>query len=508
MRRRTGFPLVLAMTGMATIAACTPAPGGAPQGIPATPATLGVVNTLKGSLPTSGKVLLIETGTNEATLVTLENGKFTTSLKPGKYAVAMVDQNNQPTGLLIQNGASIFDLRADTDLGALSLDATARTLTTVSPLTTVAPLSTVAPYLVAARRTAGSSLDLTDMVSLRPEDTAATPKAIDVAKVLSSQYPDADGDLVPNFLDNDNNENGRFDNEEGLDLAGVRIEAALDASGVAELRGLRPIVFDNLKLDSGDLKGDGDSQPYTDRHVLAIHLGVSNSLAALITSVEAVSLPAFADGTIIPAAGGYNFPTGYPTAGTAWSASGYKLPLAEQGGNKLYSLWVQPKADPAPSVLQFKVTLRTGTVAYLTTRLFYVFNTPAKVTTINGAAVTYPIAPSAPGTRNNWLPIPSAATSITMQAKRPLTTAGGVPIFGMGVQAHIFYLNSAGVQIGGTITNPVPDTDFTKPLEFSLDRATYFPTTYASQTVAGYQVDFTVIGRHGDNTAEMFWLKN
>ncbi len=464
----------------------------------------GTVSGLSSShqimlLKADGTAVLADIGTD---------GSFSGSLSPGDWSVAALDADQQPVVLLVQNDATVFEISTDTSLGTLTVDLSSKVMSSTATLTAA---------LTVRRAGTDAPIDLSDMTSVDPTKHTNSDNGVTVSDVMGNGIADSDGDLVPDFLDNDSNQNGTFDNLEGLEPCKVVITQA-DATGigVSSFADVTCVLFDNLKLQASSLfDGDGSPLPHTDQHILTFHVGVPTALASLISSVVVTHRPAFAEGTISPAAGNYTFAS-YPTGGSNWSASSYALPAATDGnGNTAYCLWVTPASAPVPAVFRIRITLTNGTTADFTTRLMFVFNTPPKVTSIDDGTttttVTYPVSEGNAGTLTNPLTIGSGASTVTLTADRPIDKAGGVEICGMSVQAHIFYLNSSGAQINvTTVTSPlVVDSGTcasTTDLTLSLDTATYFPTTVASTAVAKYQIDFTVVAPNGDNSAEIFYL--
>ncbi len=449
----------------------------------------------------AARMLVWNATSNRSATVDVSAGAFNAGIDPGACAVAALDANNQPIGLLVQNGASVFTIAGDTGLGALTIDPVTGQMTSSATLT-------------AASR-GRAEANLADLTALDTDGTTTAGNGVDLSTVLSNGQGDTDGDLVPDLLDNDNNENGKFDTIEGMEICAPEL-APGTALPSGTLSGISCTVFDNLKLNATQIfNGDGDSKPFTDQHTLACHLGVPAALVSSIAAVTMDKLPAYADGNVAPAAGGWTFAS-YPTAGTAWSASGYLLPLASSpSGDPVYSIWVNAAADPKPAFYRFKVEFTSGAVVYFVTKLQFVFHTPPKVTSVtDGTAtttITYPLGASDRGAVGNPIAITGGATTLTLTSDRPLNVAGGVEVNGMDFQAHIFYLDSSGNQMNTTavITPRVPDTGPYTPavdLVLPLDIATYLPTTYGGTPVAKYQIDFTSVSPGGDNSADMLFF--
>lgn len=473
---------------------------------------LAITGTVVSSTDAS-KALILETSSSEVTVSEITDGSFSATVESGEYAIALLDDNNETVALLVQDGSSTFSIDASTDLGTVTVDSDTSVATSSATLTSASTS--------VSKAVASADIDLGDMKNLSSvenHDNGTT-----VSDVLSSGQADIDSDLVPNFLDNDNNEDGIYDNNQGLTLCPHKVvpsadpDSALLASIESALDDVTCLVFDNLKLQATALlNGDGDANPHTDEHFLAVHLGVPASLVASIDSVTMASLPSFADGTVSNAAGGWTFSTTYPTVGDAWSSTAHAVPHATNpSGDDEYSIWITPNGDPVPSLFIYQMNLTDGSIVYFATRLFYVFNTPAKVTAVADGATTttlsYPMTDGDAGTRTNPLSI-AGAGPLVLTADRPLESVGGLEVCGMGVQAHIFYLDATGTQLGtaAVMTTPTSDTGACNPavdLSLSLDLATYFPTTSGGTAIASYQVDFTVVGNNGDNTAEILYFR-
>lgn len=484
-------------------------------------------NTITGSISldnTSNYSVMALSDDNEATIVAVDdNGNFSISLADNNYSLALLDENNETEAILVQNNSTIFSINNNTSLGNLSVNLTNKTLTTTRTLS-----SSLVKGLYAA-----TSIDLTDLGSIdssNDNDTGVDFEDTELKDVDSDGDMDDDG--VPDFLDNDNNQNGIFDNNEGLQVCAIKIDTAnaTDNSGIGDLQETSCIVFDNLKLASTQLfNGDGDINPHTDNHILAMHIIVPQTLVSLIDTVEATSIPAFADSTVSSNAGGYTYDgttaqTTYPVTGSDWTdydpdgdGTGYSLPLStDPDGNDNYALWVSANDDPVPAIFQFKITLTNGVVAHLTTRLMYVFNTPPKVNTISddnsgSTTITYPASEGDAGTATNPITLDSTATTLTLTGTRPLTHAGGTTICGMNYIAHIFYYDASNNPINTTaiFSSSNPDTGIcssSTSVDIELDLATYFPTTYDGTAVAKYKVDFTSTGDNNDNSAEMLYF--
>jgi hypothetical protein len=467
--------------------------------------TASITGTVVASGINASKALLLEAEENAVTIADLSDSAFATEVAAGNYSIALLDDDNQTVALLVQNGESIFTVESDTDLGDLEVDASTSVMTSSKSLSGSS---------ATAKAATSADVDLTDLTALSIDDN---DNGIDVTAILTNGVGDTDSDLVPDFLDNDNNEDGIYDNNQGLELCAGRVDLidGEDADVADLLADVGCLVFDNLKLSATALfDGDGDALPHTDDHILAFHLTVPNALVSQIAMVEVAHMPAFADGTIENAMGGWTFAS-YPTVGDAWSAHSYALPHATSpDGEDQYSMWIRAASDPLPSTCIYKVTLSSGSVAYFATRLFFVFNTPAKVTVVDDGTTTttvsYPLSSGDAGTDSNPLTI-AGSGPVVLTADRPLVAAGGVEVCGMDVQAHIFYLDASGNQLntGAEMSPKTADSGICHPavdLALSLDLATYFPTTYGGSAVSSYQIDFTVVGQNGDNTAEIFYF--
>lgn len=468
----------------------------------------------------SYKVMALETSTNEATIIELdENGQFSESLDSGTYALSLMDEDNQTLALLVVNGSTIFTVDENTDFGSLTVDTDARTMTTSS-----------SANISAMKLLADNNLDLGDLSGLG--STEDHDNGVDLSDDTLGKG-DEDGDGVPDFLDNDINENGIYDSAEGFHLCAIKVipGETEEASVLSDLRDVDCLVFDNLKLAPENVfNGDGDLNPHTDFHNIAMHVTIPLALEPYVQSIEAVSVPAYANGTVYDAAGGWTYSNAdaqntYPSTGSSWSAydpdgdgTGYSLPLATSPDSELqYSMWLNPVGDPVPSLFTYKITTVNGTVAFLTTRLMFVFNTPPLVTKIEddlGAITTlsYPMSDGDSGTAPNPMTINSSATELILTADRPLDHAGGTEICGMQYQAHIFYYDASNTPINvvTVMSSAESDTGTCDPsvdLEMRLDLATYLPATYDSTSVAKYKVDFTVVGANGDNSSEAFYFK-
>lgn len=449
------------------------------------------------------KMLVLESVTNEAQVVDIEDSSFSATVDAGSYSLTLLDDDNSPVALLVQEGESIFTVDGETDVGTLSVDAETNTMSTTKSLTAAS-----------TSKALGTLVDLTDLLAV---DNVDLDNGLDVTTLLDSTDGDGDDDLVPDFLDNDNNEDGIYDINQGMTLCIAHVEAAADESStiLAALKDVACKVFDNLKLQSTDLlNGDGDILPHTDDHTLALHLQVPTVLVPSIARVTIVPVPSFADGTIAPLAGGWTAAS-YPTAGDAWSSHGHEIPHAtDPSGDDVYSLWINAADDPAPAIFVFRVTLSSGTVAEFVTRLAYVFNTPPKITQADdGSTITtlsYPRSDGDTGTRTHPIMIASSGT-LQLTAHRPLTHAGGVQVCGMTKTAHIFYLDASGNQLNTSAvqTTPVLDTDPCLPgttVTLAVDITTDLPSTYDGASVASYQIDFTFSGSQNDNAAEILYF--
>jgi hypothetical protein len=476
-------------------------------------------------LDTGSQILLLDSASGATTLAEIAGGSFSADVDSGSYSIALLDDDNQAIALLIQDNASTFAFSDDTDLGTLTYDADALTLESSSTLTAD---TSIAAALRRLDDSTSTDVDLTDLMGVNMAATG--DDSIDLDSLADSDNPDVDGDLVPNFLDNDNNGNGLYDSVEGIDLCRKDIYLAPgDSRGLDELEDIDCTVFDNLKLDSTVLyDSDGDVLPHTDEHLLALHVHVPASLVPYIVSVFAKNYPAYADGIVGTAAGGYSFAgtsamTTYPSG--AWSAvdtdsdgQGYDMPLATgPDGDDVFSLWVRPTTDPVPAIYHFRIVLTTGTTIELIAREQFIFNTPPKITSVTdgttNSTLAYPRSDGDAGTFTNPIAIDSAATTLTLTGDRPLSDAssGAMEICGMSINAHIFYLDSAGSQMNVTaaFTTGVIDSGAcvaTTDISHAIDIATNLPTTYDGTAVAKYKIDFTVTGEGGDNSAETLYF--
>jgi len=445
------------------------------------------------------RVLALNLDSNEVQLQDAPLGQVDLLLPAGDYALALLDANNSPMGLLVREG-SLLSVRSDLDLGRLELDRSTQIVTVEAGLG-VAWTSKLP--------------DLIDLVSVVMEESEDGDNGVDLA-ALQAQG-DADGDGVPNFLDNDSNANGLYDAIEGFHPCVLSYEVGDSNTGIGDLQESDCVVFDNLKLNSTQLfDGDGDVLPHTDNHIITYELTVPGTLVPNIVDVRVPMHPLFADGQIAPYAGGFAFSGPTPAVGSAWSADSYELHHAiDPGGDNVFTLWVDTTTDPAPAIFQFEVELVTGTIATFTTRLAYVFHTAPKVHTITdgvtAATPTYPMTPGDAGTSANPIVIAPSATAVTLYADRPLVQAGGVEVCGMDFQAHVFYLDAFGNQMN-TVADISPRVSDSSPclpgfdLPLVLDAATWFPATWNSQPVSDYKVDFTSVAHNGDNSAEFFWF--
>ncbi len=424
---------------------------------------------------------------------------MSTTISNGKYHVVLLDLDNSPIAMLVQNGSTTIDITANTNLGTLTLD--------------LANYQMTASSLPASDASKTTAIDLSDLVQVDPNDDG-TANSVNLNTLYGNTNADDDGDKVPDFFDNDSNDNGVFDSNEVKSSCLWHIDAvAGDDTNANLLKESCLVVFDNLKLNSGQIfgGGDGDSKPYTNQHILTMELQVPSALASRITSVKATKVPAFADGTISAAAGGFTLPS-YPTAGTAWSASSYALVKGTNlTSNNVYTIWISPATnkDPVPTVFHFEVVLDTGTTARVISRLMYVFNTPPLATNWDDGSGSTAISLATAGTSSaNPITFNPTGSTLTMTASRALSHAGGVDVRGMGLNAHIFYLRANGTQIntGAYITSALADTDYSNPLSLPLSIATDLPATYNSETVASYQIDVTAVGTNGDNSAELLYF--
>jgi|GEM_PF-2567170 len=482
--------------------------------------------TLQGSLSTSdsggARLVLLETSQNEVTVVTIQaDNTFSEDFSAGTYAIALVDEDNAVIAMLEQNGATIFDLSANTNLGSLSIDTETITMSTDSSLTQAASLSLL--QVASSEVTDFSSSDLNALDTVGDNDNG-----LDLAALTLTG--DVDGDLIPDFLDNDNNENGVFDKNEGFSPCAIKIEPAAGFSdGLADLQLVECKVFDNLKLEATELQiSDGDVRPFSLSHVITMHISVPTSLTSLIASVEAISFPAYVDGTIALDASGFIYAntstmTTYPTVSSNWldydsdsNGTGYNLPLASDSSGDVFSLWVNVVNDPLPALYQFKITLINGTVALITAKLNFVFNTPPRVTEITDGLATQAYTGNVNegdlGTLSNPFVLDAAATTLTLTADRPLMQNGGLEICRMNHNAHIFYYDAAGNAISEAALQTPQETDTglcdpATDLVHDIDVATYLPVVSSDGTpIALYKIDFTSVGENGDNSSEAFYF--
>lgn len=449
------------------------------------------------------RVLALNLADNEAILADAPLGRVDLELAEGDYALAILDANNSPMGLVVSGGTSL-SLRSEQgeplELGSLELDRSTQVVTPENALEAATEVKLP---------------DLVDLVSIVMEESEDGDNGLDLASLPNRG--DADGDGVPNFLDNDSNSNGIYDAIEGFSPCVLTYKIGDSNTGIGDLQESDCVVFDNLKLNSTQLlDGDGDLLPHTDNHVITYELTVPGTLVPNIVDVRVPMHPLFADGHIAPYAGGFAFSAPTPAAGTAWSADSHRLHHAiDPDGDNVFTLWVDTATDPAPALFQFEVELVTGTIATFTTRLAYVFNTAPKVHTITDGVTStlpsYPMASGDAGTQANPIVIDSAATAVTLYADRPLVQAGGVEVCGMDFQAHVFYLDSFGQQMN-TVADISPRVSDSSPclpgfdLPLVLDAATWFPSTWNAQPVSGYKIDFTSVALNGDNSAEFFWF--
>ncbi|HCP45528.1 MAG TPA: hypothetical protein DIU15_05780 [Deltaproteobacteria bacterium] len=469
-----------------------------------TPESLAkAISDLPGDPALGIRVLALNLADNSALLAEAPLGQVDLELEAGDYALAILDANNTPMGLVVSGGTSLplhSDLDEVLDLGRLELDRSTQ-------------LATAENALQGA--SSAKLPDLIDLVSIVMEESEDGDNGVDLAGLPARG--DSDGDGVPNFLDNDSNANGIYDAIEGFAPCLLTYELGTSNTGIGDLQESDCVVFDNLKLNSTQLlDGDGDLLPHTDSHIITYELTVPGTLVPNIVDVRVPMHPLFADGRIAPYAGGFSFTAPTPPAGSAWSGDAHRLHHAiDPDGDNVFTVWVDTTTDPAPALFQFEVELVTGTIATFTTRLAYVFNTAPKVHTITdgvtATAPTYPMTSGDPGTSSNPITIDPSATAVTLYADRPLVQAGGVEVCGMDFQAHVFYLDSLGQQMN-TVADISPRVSDSSPclpgfdLPLVLDTATWFPSTWGGLPVSGYKIDFTSVAPNGDNSAEFFWF--
>ncbi len=469
--------------------------------IDTTPGALLSDSSLAGNPELGLRVLALNRDTDGIILAEAPGGNFDLELPSGHYALAVLDGNNSPMGLLIDDHSS-FEVSANgqgsMDLGELELDRSTQIVTSSTSPASAADLP-----------------DLIDLISVVMEESEDGANGVDLGSL--SVVGDADGDAVPNFLDNDSNANGLYDSVEGFHPCVLTYSMGDSYSGIGDLQESDCVVFDNLKLDNTQLfAGDGDLRPHTDQHIVTYQLTVPSTLVPNVVDVRVPFHPLFANGQIATYAGGFTFTGATPAVGSAWSMDSHRLHHAiAPDGSDVYTLWVDTTTDPVPSIFQIEVELVTGTVATFTTRLAYVFNTPPRVHSItDGVTATtpsYPTTAGDPGTMFNPIVIDSLATSVVLTADRPLVLAGGAEVCGMDFQAHIFFLDAGGSQIN-TVAEFSPLVNDANPclpgfdLDLVLDTATWFPTTWSGRTVHGYKIDFTSVAHNGDNSAEFFWF--
>lgn len=464
------------------------------------------VNPLESMVGDPGlglRILALNLADNSVHLAELPEGQLDLELASGDYALAILDGNNTPLGLAVSGTTSVSlrsEAASEIALGRLELDRSTQIVTVENP-----------PVAVESR----ALPDLVDLVAIVMEESEDGANQVDLS-VLES-VGDADGDGVPNFLDNDSNANGLYDSVEGFHPCVLSYELGTSYTGIGDLQESDCVVFDNLKLNSTQLlQGDGDVLPHTDKHIITYQLTVPSTLVPNIVDVRVPMHPMFADGQVANYAGGFAFSSPTPAVGSAWSADSYKLHHAiDPNGDDVFTLWVDTTTDPAPAIFQFEVELVTGTVATFTTRLAYVFHTAPKVHTITDGVTSthpsYPMSSGDSGTSANPIVIDPSATAVTLYADRPLVQAGGAEICGMDFQAHIFYLDSSGHQMNtvADISPRVLDSSPCLPgfdLPLVMDTASWFPTTWSGLPVSGYKIDFTSVAHNGDNSAEFFWF--
>ena len=455
-------------------------------------------NTLTGTIPDAGGFTVAGISGEEVWMADVaSDGSFSLGLPDGDYSLALLDENLSPAALLVEDEQTVVEMAGDRALGSLSWSIDALTLTS------------------GASSARSDKLDLTDMVGITTEKHISGGSGHNLTHLSGDQ----DEDGVPDILDNDTNNNGLYDSVEGGGHCAVRIESLSDRPGdIPEdaWQGLKEVncsVFDNLKLDMTQLGGgDGDAMPQSDSHVLALHLAPPSALAPYIDSVEAVRFPAFADGTVSHDAGGWSF-TSYPTVGSSWAGSGYALPLASDPvGNDVYSIWVNPTTDPAPSLFQLRVTLTDGSTALLTPRMFFIFHTAPRISaltdSVGSTAMAFPMAEGDDGSSSNTI-VMDGSGSYTLTADRPLDRVGGSEICGMNVSAEIFYEDSAGSQMNVMAINTGSniDTGACDPsvdITVDIDGAD-LPASYDGSTIDAYRSALMVSAAHGDNAAAAMW---
>jgi len=456
----------------------------------------------------AGHALLVVDGPTSATWqVSLdEDGRFSETLPAGRYALALLDAAQRPVALYADGGETLHDLTGEVDLGVLEADTEARTLTATTS---------------GASRRRGGDLDLSDLSGVQTDKNKSGGNGVDVTTLAGSDG-DADGDGVPDFLDNDSNENGIYDTAEGRTTCTPRLASLSDDPDAVPqeaweaVRSAQCAFFDNLKLSATAVggSGDGDVLPHTAEHTLAAHYAAPDALLPYIDTVEVIALPGYADADVGRAAGGWSF-TDYPTAGDAWSDHGYEMPLATGPmGEKAHSIWIDTDGDPHPAIYQLAVTLTDGSVINYTTRVFFVFNTPPRLSAMADGTgdlpLGYPMVDGDLGSSSAPLPLDGSG-AYTIFAYRPLDAAGGSEICGMDVSAEIFYESASGSQLNTTVVNTprLPDTascDPTTAVSVDID-ADDLPETYNGTDVARYRIAVMVSGPAGDNAATNLWAQ-
>ena len=459
-----------------------------------------------------GHVLLVTEALSGAVwLVDLDaEGGFSLEVPSSTYAIALLDSALRPVALYESpEEETLLDLAGEVALGTLAVDTRTYTLST-----------TAAADGPSASR--DGKKDFSDLGGVQTGKHAGGGNGVDVVTMRGTNG-DIDGDGVPDVLDNDSNENGIYDTNEGRTLCRGRLESYVGTPGIVPesawdvLDEVHCAFFDNLKLSAmvAPGGGDGDAMPYTADHILAAHLAAPAALEPYIDHVEVARLPAYADADVSMAAGGYTF-TSYPTAGTAWSASGYDMPLAtDPMGHAIYSIWIDTDntVDPHPALYQIRVTLLDGSTILYTTRVFFVFHTPPHMLAVEdgtkASILTTPLADGDPGSPSAPLVVDGSG-AYTLYASRPLDSAGGSEICGMEVSAEIFYEDAGGRQLNTMVVN-TPRTvdsatcDPSVQLSVDLDAAD-LPLTWDGSAVSTYRVAMMVSGPMGDNAATNLWL--
>lgn len=451
---------------------------------------------LRGTVPgAEGQVIAAVARTDGALWMQTiaSDGSFALEAGEGELALALLDEDQSPVALYQGEAGTWIEATGDTELGALAWSDETHVLRSGA----------------SARRGAP---DLSDFVGI--DTSKDDPDAPGPAAGISG---DIDEDGIPDLFDNDRNNNGRYDAVEIQSDCALQWEVkgdgtvpgeALTAAGDIDC-----VVFDNLKLVGTELlRGDGDALPRTDDHTLTLQLTVPDPLAGYVDSVEAVGIPAYANGDVAMDAAGWSF-RGYPSPGSSWAATGHALVDAtDHMGQDHWTIWIHPTTDPAAAVYQFRVNLSDGGSILATTRLAFVFHTGALVTTYTDGAgdvgMSYPMTEGDDGTASGPLPLDSSGI-YTFAARRPIDGVGGSPICGMTVQTEIFYEDSTGAQLDPMAHQSAATVD-TAPCspgeELSATLTTAdLPKTVNGADVAAYRVGFMVSGAQGDNTATNVW---